>query len=165
MWSCRTYQISQQKDDEVAEAVDSLFRRIEWHVTQVTSTEHRWTLPAVAQPLVSAPRSRLPADVDGALVWLETIMVARQLGVGGTTLSYDADPDRHILLKFRRGGLLKRLRRAKTPPRLRTTSTMLVPPVLETISREWDDECPDLLLPDDPDHLLQWAPAHPPQQP
>mmetsp|Transcript_14719 Transcript_14719/g.42395 ORF Transcript_14719/g.42395 Transcript_14719/m.42395 type:complete len:453 (-) Transcript_14719:350-1708(-) len=45
-----------------------------------------------------------------------------------------------------------------------TTSTMLVPKVLETISREWDDECPDLLLPDDPDHLLQWAPTPSPQQ-
>ena len=82
----------------------------------------------------------------------------------GTTLSYDADPDRHILLQFRRGGLLKRLRRAKTPPRLRTTPTVLVPPVLETISREWDDECPDLFLPDDPDHLLQWSPAPPLQR-
>lgn len=66
--------------------------------------------------------------------------LARELGVGGTTLLYDSTPDHALLHRFRRGGLLARLRRPKHPPRLRSSRPIVTPPVLLTIESEWEDD-------------------------
>ena len=76
----------------------------------------QWTLPRVALPLIAAGSSPSKNDTHGALKWLETMTLARELGVGGTTFACDSSPDHLLLHCFRHGGLLKKLRRPTHPP-------------------------------------------------
>ena len=145
MWSYRNYQVHSRPDDEVHEAVTALFGRIQWHVSQVRDTAQRWTLPSVASPLIAPGSTPSKKDVHGALTWLETMMLARELGVGGVTLIYDSSPDHSLLHRFRHGGLLAKLRRPKRPPALRSSHPISPSPPVLSIQREWEDEEDDPL--------------------
>ena len=131
-------------DDEATEAVIELFRRIQWHVSQVRDTAQRWTLPSVALPLIATGAPPSKTDVHGALTWLETMTLARELGVGGTTLEYDSSPDHSLLHRFRHGGLIDKLRRPTRPPKLRSSTPIPLSSPLLLIDREWEDDDEDL---------------------
>ena len=143
MWSYQNCQLTLSKEGEFTEAITQLIARVEWHVQQAARAPQRHTLPTTAHPLMPESTKLTSANVDAVLTWLTTMTAAREMGVGGTTLLCDSAPDHNILRQLRQGGLLRRLRKSKRPPRLRTSTNPTDSAPLDATSRDWDEDSLD----------------------